>query len=163
MWAYDGTNVWPLNLGTYQFHDDLRVYDSVNQKLYYVAYFNNLPQLVVNDMKNLTANYTILTNLAQDCFPVSQCFSFLNIMDEEQGTVAFAYNTQLGFTDGTLSGTTFWVTTPRISGVLGAYNGKLYFTAYTSGTLMVTDGTLDGTKIALDENLISSFIPFNGM
>ncbi len=88
-------------------------------------------------------------------------------MDEQKGNVAFSYNTQLGFTDGTLAGTTFLTGSPRALSVLGAYNGKLYFEQYvdvatSSGPLMVSDGTKEGSKIALDRNVGSQFFYFNG-
>ncbi len=87
-------------------------------------------------------------------------------MNDQTGKIAFVYNTQLGFTDGTLGGTTFMAGNPRVYNVLGMYNRNIYFREYvsisTAGVLMASDGTAEGTRTVLEQAVVSKFIYFNG-
>ena len=167
LWVFDGAKFWPIiSMEMFQVYPDLKKYDPVNNKFYYIAYFNNTPQVVVSNLAIQTSNYIILTNLNQECFPIYKCYSYLDVLNEDDGTMVFVYNTQLGFTDGSVTGTSLMLGTPRVYEVHGVFNGKVYFNEltadYSLGSTTASDGTTQGTTVVLEVPIASKFIHFEG-
>ena len=161
LWVFNGTKVWPLNLNTTQFDHDLKQYDSVRNKFYYVGFTDSQAQIFVNDLNDPNSNYTLLITVAtQYCVG---CLSYLGLVNGTDGVVAFVYSNELGFTNGTIEGTyLLQYSGPQVSEVLGSLNGKVYFQESGTGYLGASDGTFEGSAIVLQKMVNSSFVYFDG-
>lgn len=153
LWTFDGSTFKLINIEAYTYthftHDN-------SNKYYYSARWEGYEQLFVYE-PSANKNFTVLTDLKQSC---SECFKDLTPMSDNK--IAFIYNSQIGTSDGTIAGTSLLVGYPRVSNVVGAFEGRVYCNEYYTEDLLSTDGTVFGTRNVTSRAITRTIFTFNG-
>lgn len=159
MWAFNGTTVRPINYDEGISNYRLPFHDALNNKYYYSGQFENFNfQLFLFDPSDLSQNYTVLTNYSHCNY--DGCAKDIGLMNNEEGSIWFIYDTLLGFSNGTIEGTMLFERKPA-GRVLGVHFGRIYFQEYQRPNIYYTSG-IKGDLVFVTEKTPSLFFDFEG-